>query len=61
MELKPNVEKGRLVVKPPQRRHYTLDELLAHCDPKALRTKRSGRDKQEREWLDSRPVGRELT
>jgi antitoxin ChpS len=48
------VESGRLVVEPRQRRRYTLDELLAQCDPKATRSK------QEREWLDSKPVGGEL-
>jgi antitoxin ChpS len=48
------VESGRLVVEPQQRRRYTLDELLAQCNPRARRTK------QEREWLDSKPVGGEL-
>ena len=48
------IERGRLVVEPPKRPRYTLDELLAQCDSKARRTK------QEREWLDSKPVGREL-
>ena len=48
------VESGRLVVEPRQRPRYTLDELLAQCDPKAPRSK------QEREWLDSKPVGDEL-
>jgi len=48
------VESGRLVVEPRQRRRYTLDELLAQCHPKATRSK------QEREWLDSKPVGGEL-
>jgi antitoxin ChpS len=48
------VESGRLVVEPQKRRRYTLKELLAQCDPKARRTK------QEREWLDSKPVGGEL-
>jgi antitoxin ChpS len=52
------VESGRLVVEPRQRPRYTLDELLAQCDPKARRSKRG--PKQEREWLDSKPVGREL-
>jgi antitoxin ChpS len=47
------IEGGRLVVEPQQRRRYTLDELLAQCDPKAPRPK------QEREWLESKPVGRE--
>jgi len=48
------VENGRLVVEPQLRRRYTLDQLLAQCDPKARR------GKKEREWLDNQPVGREL-
>jgi len=48
------IERGRLVVEPPKRPRYTLDELLARCDSKARRTK------AEREWLGSKPVGREL-
>jgi antitoxin ChpS len=52
------VESGRLVVEPRQRPRYTLDELLAQCDPKARRSKQGS--KQEREWLDSKPVGGEL-
>jgi antitoxin ChpS len=48
------VESGRLVVEPQPRRRYTLNELLAQCDPKARRAKR------EQEWLDSKPVGGEL-
>jgi antitoxin ChpS len=47
------VKSGRLVVEP-QRRRYTLNELLAQCDPKARRAK------VEQEWLDSKPVGGEL-
>jgi antitoxin ChpS len=55
------VESGRLVVEPQQRRRYTLDELLAQCDPKARRPDPNARrSKAEREWLDSKPVGREL-
>ena len=48
------IERGRLVVEPPKRPRYTLDELLAQCNSKARRTKK------EREWLDNKPVGREL-
>ncbi len=48
------VESGRLVVEPQQRPHYTLDELLAQCHPKAPRAR------EEQEWLDSKPVGGEL-
>jgi antitoxin ChpS len=47
------VERGRLVVEPQQRRRYTLNELLAQCDPKARRPK------EEQEWLNSKPVGNE--
>ena len=48
------IESGRLVVEPKQRRRFTLDELLAKCNPRARRTK------EEKEWIDSRRVGREL-
>ena len=48
------IERGRLVVEPPKRPRYTLDELLAQCDSKARRTK------EDREWLANKPVGREL-
>jgi antitoxin ChpS len=56
------VESGRLVVQPRKRPRYSLDELLAQCDPKAPRSKRASRagSKQQREWLNSKPVGREL-
>jgi antitoxin ChpS len=48
------VKGGRLVVEPQQRPRYTLDELLAQCNPKAPRSK------EEREWLDDKPAGGEL-
>ena len=48
------VESGRLVVEPQQRRRYTLDELLARCNPRARRSK------EEKEWIDSKRVGGEL-
>jgi antitoxin ChpS len=48
------VESGRLVVEPHRRHRYTMAELLAQCDPMARR------GKQEQEWLDSKPAGREL-
>jgi antitoxin ChpS len=48
------VESGCLIVQPQRRPHYTLDELLAQCRPNAKRTK------QDREWLNSKPVGNEL-
>ncbi len=48
------VQNGRLVVEPQHRPRYTLDELLAQCNPKARR------GKEEREWLDDKPAGREI-
>jgi antitoxin ChpS len=48
------IKSGRLVVEPRERPHYTLDELLAKCRPKARRSK------DDHEWLDAKPVGREF-
>ena len=48
------IESGRLVVEPRQRPRYTLDELLAQCNPKAARTK------EDRKWLRNRPAGAEV-
>ena len=47
------VDGGRLIVEPRPRPRYTLDELLAQCDPSAELAQ------EEREWLDTEPVGRE--
>jgi antitoxin ChpS len=56
------VESGRLVVRPRKRPRYTLDELLAQCNSATRRSKQSSsrRSKEDREWLNSKPVGREL-
>jgi antitoxin ChpS len=48
------IEGSRLVVEPQQRPRYTLDELLARCNPKAARTK------EDREWLGNGPAGAEI-
>jgi antitoxin ChpS len=48
------VQSGRLIVEPQQRPRYTLDELLAQCNPQAPRSK------EEREWQAGKPVGGEL-
>jgi antitoxin ChpS len=48
------IERGRLVVEPQKRPRFTLNDLLAQCRPKARRTGK------ERDWLDNKPVGREL-
>ena len=48
------IESGRLVVQPQQRPRYTLDELLAQCNPKAARTK------EDCEWVGNGPAGAEI-
>ena len=46
-----DVDDGRLVVAPRRRPSYTLDELIAECDPTV--------SDDERAWIDGAPVGRE--
>ena len=48
------VHSGRLVVEPERKPRYTLEELLAQSKPKTRRSK------ADREWLNSKPLGREL-
>ena len=48
------VDRGRLVVVPARRPSYSLEELLAQCDA-SIET-----SAEEREWLESGPVGNEL-
>lgn len=48
------VQDGRLVVEKRKRPRYTLQELLAQCDPKAPVAK------DEHEWVDGKAVGGEL-
>ena len=48
------VDGGRLIVQPRPRHRYTLDELLAECDPTAEPTE------GDSEWLNARPAGREV-
>jgi antitoxin ChpS len=48
------IESGRLVVEPRQRPRYTLDELLAQCNPKTALTK------EDNGWLSSKPAGAEI-
>jgi antitoxin ChpS len=48
-----SVSKGRLIVEAYRRPHYTLDELLAQCDPSVPMSD------EERQWLEAPPVGRE--
>ena len=48
------VEGGRLIVEPQARPRYSLDELLAQCDPASEMTQ------EDHEWLDAKPLGDEL-
>lgn len=48
------VNDGRLIIEPQKRRRYTLDELLARCDPNAPLSD------EDREWLNGAPVGGEI-
>jgi antitoxin ChpS len=48
------VDGERLVVQPQPKTKYTLDQLLAQCDPQAAITE------EDRTWLDLPPLGREL-
>jgi antitoxin ChpS len=49
-----SVEGDRLVIEPQPRPHYTLDELLAQCDPHAeLST-------EDRDWTQGFAVGGEI-
>jgi antitoxin ChpS len=49
-----SVKAGKLVVDPKKRRRYSLDELLAQCNPAARHTH------EDRVWQKSRRVGREI-
>jgi antitoxin ChpS len=48
------VDGQRLIVEPPRKPRYTLEELLDQCDPNAPFPD------EDREWLSSAPAGREL-
>ena len=50
-----SVEAGRLVVEPKVKPRYTLSELLAKCTEENMVF-----TPEDKEWLDSRPVGKEL-
>lgn len=49
-----SVEGSRLVIETQERPRYALDELLAQCDSSAPLSV------DEREWLESGPIGNEL-
>ncbi|PWE57706.1 antitoxin [Metarhizobium album] len=47
-------EDGKIVAVPRVRPKYTLEELLAQCDPEAPWSE------EEREWMDAPSVGKEI-
>lgn len=49
-----SAEAGRLIAVPRARPKYTLDELLAQCDPNAPLSD------EDLEWINDPPVGREI-
>lgn len=49
-----SIADGRLVVEPAPRPRYTIAELVAQCDPEAPLSD------EEREWMETRPVGSEI-
>ncbi|WP_330167533.1 AbrB/MazE/SpoVT family DNA-binding domain-containing protein [Bartonella grahamii] len=48
------VDNGQLIVKPQLSPSYTLEELLAQCNPS------DGFADEDAEWFDVKPIGREL-
>ena len=50
-----SVEAGRLIVEPKVKPRYILSELLAKCTEENMAP-----TPEDKEWLDSRPVGKEL-
>ena len=50
------VDGERLLVQPQTKPKYSLDELLAQCDANS----EADRTDEDREWLDLKPLGREL-
>ena len=50
------VDGERLVMQPRPKPRYTLDELLAKCDP----TDNTEMSEEDRLWINLPPVGREL-
>ena len=49
-----SVDAGKLVISPQLKPHYSLDELLAQCDPEAPISS------EDQMWLDLSPTGFEL-
>ena len=48
------IDNGCLIIEPQKRPHYSLEELLAQCDPLAEMSE------EDREWIDAPAVGKEI-
>ncbi|MBK0033620.1 antitoxin [Erwinia sp. S43] len=48
------IDNGRLIIEPQKRPHYSLDELLAQCDPHAEISD------EDREWANASALGKEV-
>jgi len=48
------INNGCLIIEPQKRPHYSLEELLAQCDPHAEMSE------EDREWIDAPAVGKEI-
>ncbi len=46
------INNGCLIIEPKKRPHYSLEELLAQCDPHAEMSE------EDREWIDAPAVGK---
>ena len=47
---------GKIVITPiEEKNEYTLDELLSKCKPRKMKI-----EKEDKEWLHDKPVGREV-
>jgi len=55
MELIASLEKDRIVLTPIKKNKMSLDELLAHSPKEAFEP-----SPEDKEWLDTSPVGKEL-
>jgi len=50
-----NVVDGKLVIEPKAKLHFTLTELLKQCSEENMAL-----TAEDHEWLDSKPVGKEM-
>lgn len=48
------IDNGRLIIEPQKRPRYSLEVLLAQCDPHAEM------GEEDREWVDTPAVGKEI-